>query len=53
MIDADRFDHRSEQEIERALSGNREVVFARAFTRGKAADRRSAAGRRSRDCDDR
>jgi calcium-translocating P-type ATPase len=30
MVDASRFDHRSEQEIKRAVSGDREVVFARA-----------------------
>ena len=35
VIDADRFDHRSEQEIERALSANREVVFARASPEAK------------------
>ncbi|MGO9333004.1 MAG: cation-translocating P-type ATPase [Acidimicrobiales bacterium] len=35
VIDADRFDHRSEQEIERAISGNREVVFARASPEAK------------------
>jgi calcium-translocating P-type ATPase len=35
VIDADRFDHRSEQQIERALSGNREVVFARASPEAK------------------
>ncbi len=35
VIDADRFDHRSEQEIELAISGNREVVFARAAPEAK------------------
>lgn len=35
VIDADRFDHRSEQEIERAISGSREVVFARASPEAK------------------
>ena len=30
VVDASRFDHRSEQEIKRAVSGDREVVFARA-----------------------
>ncbi len=35
VIDADRFDHRSEQEIERAISGNGEVVFTRASPEAK------------------
>ena len=35
VIDADRFDHRSEQEIERAVSGDREVIFARASPEAK------------------
>ena len=30
VIDADRFDHRSEREIERAVSGDRGVIFGRA-----------------------
>jgi calcium-translocating P-type ATPase len=35
VIDADRFDHRSEQDIERAISGTQEVVFARASPEAK------------------
>jgi magnesium-transporting ATPase (P-type) len=35
VIDADRFDHRSEREIERAVSGDREVIFARASPEAK------------------
>ncbi len=35
VIDASRFDHRSEQQIERAVSGDREVVFARASPEAK------------------
>ena len=35
VIDAGHFDHRSEQEIERVVSGDREVVFARASPEAK------------------
>ena len=35
VIDADRFDHHSEHEIARAVSGDRELVFARASPEAK------------------
>ena len=46
VIDADRFDHSSEQEIERAVAGHREVVFARASpeTKLQIAEALQAAG---------